>query len=163
MYQSGVSIIVYVSTDWYIHWVKHPLRLIHTLWVIHPLWLLHALWLIHLVDTYTMIGGSIIVYISIRVDVSLIVYASNHSGSINHSGCITHSVCINHSGCFTQCMHQSGVSIIMYVSIRGINHYGLLHTLWLIQLITLIDTYIMIDTPHWCIHYVWYTWLIYTI
>jgi hypothetical protein len=78
-------------------------------------------------------------------------------------------------------MYQSGVSIIVYVSIRGFNHsiqgrihtytiadkpdsyihydwyIWLIHTLWLTHLI---HTYTIADTPDSYIHYDWYIWLI---
>jgi hypothetical protein len=144
MYQSEVSIIVYVST-WYI-WLIYTLWLIHLIhkytmidtpyWYIHydsyP-WLMHTLWLKHLIDTI-----SIIVYVSIR--------------------CVSHNVCINQV-CQSYCMYQSGVLIIVCVSIRCI-HYDcynwLIHTLWLIHLI---DTYFMIDTSDWYINYDWYKFM----
>jgi hypothetical protein len=63
----------------------------------------------------------------------------------------------------SKCMYQSGVSVIVYVTIRCISHSvcinqlsqshwhtWLIHTLWLIHLI---DTYTINETPDWYIHY----------
>jgi hypothetical protein len=64
------------------------------------------------------------------------------------------------------CMYQSGVSIIVYVSIRCINHNGRINQMYQSDvsiMIHLIDTYTRTDTPDWYIHYDWYTRLLHTL
>jgi hypothetical protein len=182
MYQSAVSIIVYVSIRW-INLSVYINQMYYTIidppgWYIHYdwfTWLIHTLWLIHLIDACNMTDTPDW-YIHYDWHTWLIhtlwLLHTLSCGCINHSGCITHSVCINHSGCFIQCMHQSGVSInsicinqvcqSMYVS-------WLIHTqsetstmidaYTMSDTFTLIDTYTMIDPPGWYIQYDWYTWL----
>jgi hypothetical protein len=163
MHQSGVSVIVYVSIrcishsvcihDWYKHYDWYT-WLIHILWLTHLIhtytitdtpdsyihydwytWLIHTLSMRHLIDACTIVYVSIIVYASIRY--------------------ISHSVCINQLY-QSQCMHQSGVSVIEYVTIKCIRyiyynwHTWLIHTLWLTHMI---DTNTMTDTPDWYIYY----------
>jgi hypothetical protein len=67
-------------------------------------------------------------------------------------------------------MYQSGISIIVYVSIRGTNHsvcinqgYQSYRVYQSRVSIHLIDTYTLIDTADWYIHYDWHTWLIHTL
>jgi hypothetical protein len=170
---TGVSIIVYVST----RWINHSACINHSGWITHSVCINHSgcftqshtLWLIHLIHTYTMIDTPDWYihydwYTWLILTLWLIHLFDTYSACINHSGWITHSVCINHSGCFTQCMYQSGVSIhsicinqvchSVYASMSSINH----------SVCILVDTYTMIDTPDWYIHWVKHPlWLIHTL
>jgi hypothetical protein len=111
MYQSDESIIKYVSTIWLTHLIDTYTMTDTPDWYIHYdwyIWLIYTLWLILLIDTYTMTDTPdwyihyhwyIWLIYTLRL-IHLIVNQQYQS----------------------ECMYQSGGIILVYISIRCINH-----------------------------------------
>jgi hypothetical protein len=120
-------------------------------------WLIHTLWLTLLIDTYTMTDTPDW-YIHYHWYIWLI-YKLRLIHLIDTYTMIDTalSVCIN-----------QGYQSIVWLSIRCVSHsvcinqqYRLIYTL---RLVHLIDTYTMIDTPDWYIHWAKHPlWLIHTL
>jgi hypothetical protein len=148
MYESGVSVIVYVSLidtytmtdthDWYIHYRWQT-------------WFIHTLWLIYLIDTYTMTdtpdsyihyrwhtwfihSAPDLILLIWFVGVTLWFFTRNTPKIFAPPSAIGQNICIHYDW-----------------------NTWLIHILWLTHLI---DSYTMTDTHDWYIHYRWHTWFI---
>jgi hypothetical protein len=117
----------------------------------------NTLWLIYLIDTYTMIDTSTLIDI----------YTVSDTPTMIDRSTMIDSVCINQVW-KRWCMYESGVSVIVNAPITSINHSVCINQVYqscvsirCIHLSICINQ--MTDTPDWCIHCDWYSWLINTL
>jgi hypothetical protein len=137
MYQSGVPIIVYVS----IRGINHIVCINHVYTMIDPPgWYIRYDWYPWLIHTQSETSTMIDAYTMSDTFTMIDTYTM-----IDPPGWYIH-------------YYQSGISIIVYVSIRGTNHSVCIN-----QGYQSYCVYQSRDTPDWYIHYDWYPWLIYTL